>query len=316
MSRKTFVNEMLLQAGKTHPAAPLLTSGPLLPLIKIASAEISNLCSILRPTSEDKMSWTTNAFLLALEDAEVLFAPWIPLARGSGGRPASKPSHLAWISFSTPAAPQTISSSAHLLRADPAEALTNQLSLLLQKKQSDDSNGHWSAIDIQLCDFPTIFHKTVPPDEWRFDYVKQAQDMYGSKNTPANVLVSDTYAWAFKVFDMVNPVHRIALYTAIIICKMLPNIFNPYAGRANVPVEKSATQTEILCAVRNAELRNVDRNGHGEAPPFIFMVTAYCIAWTYEESPLRKYVKKSAGFGEPWTNKHSKLRFSSPQTAY
>ncbi len=307
MSRKNFVKEMLHQATKSKPAAPLLKKGPLLPLIQDASKEIARLCSILQATPQDKQSWTMDALLFAVQDAQILFAPWIPLPNTHGGRPASKPSHLAWISFSTPPPPNTISSSSHLLRIDPAEVLTSQLSALSQRTQSDDANGHWSAVEIRLCDLPSIFHKTVPPDEWCIFYVTQAQQIYGPKGTAADSLVSETYTWAFNVFDMNNPVHRLALYTSIIVSKMLPNIFNPFAGPRvpAPPLAKTATVPEILRSVREVDLCDVPRNGHGEAAPFIFMVTMYCIAWTYQESPLRKYVRNSSGFGEPWANKHS-----------
>ncbi|PSS37023.1 hypothetical protein PHLCEN_2v1136 [Hermanssonia centrifuga] len=72
---------------------------------------------------------------------------------------------------------------------------------------------------------------------------------------------------------MNNPVHCLALYTSIIVSKMLPNIFNPFSGTRvpALPLAKTATVPEILHSVREVDLCNVPQNGHGEAVPFIFM---------------------------------------------
>ncbi|KAI9452141.1 hypothetical protein BJY52DRAFT_1226307 [Lactarius psammicola] len=293
MTPTTFADSLIKMSSPldpSPPAAPVLSNGSFLPLLKEAHRILLSLSQETHTTQQH--AFIRLFFLRAIQLLRIRFVPsHRPRSARSGASPRV-PVFNSWANLgvkdvtpipSLPILPSLPSSSQ--IAAD--SALTNAL--------ATDANADWSIKEISIPKIHSILHKSSLPDDFATPSLT---------NVP---YVDDTYAWVKSVYTTSKPLHHLALIVAIIASSFIPNLFPPknipkrLFHNANTPSQVHAVWNTLSWVKRD------NKKGMSDRLIFISMFTTFIIALYEPNSPLRLHIHASSknGLGDPWTNKHT-----------
>jgi hypothetical protein len=169
-------------------------------------------------------------------------------------------------------------------------------------------------MSITLSDIATYVDKVIGPDEFNWektgfglpleDVAPPTSDNYNETQW--------VYKWVFDHFDLRRPIHRLALWLAFIVSKIVPTLFfSPTTSRLpSLPSGIGDNSECIRLALQSMPLYNRDnKKGHKDPVPYISIVTCVAIALWDNDSPMRQKLltprRGRAGTGDGWTEKHS-----------
>ncbi|KAH9845958.1 hypothetical protein C2E23DRAFT_716408, partial [Lenzites betulinus] len=256
----------------------------------------------LRAHSEtERESELKKAMVRAFTAKQVHYMPdALPNPAGQGS-PSHQPSIHAWTTLG--AAPQARSLTAANARTH-SERIAFELHATAQSLEDSDVRGDWTFQEISLQHIHTILNRRVTPVDWS----------YGTALRSAVGITRSIYAWASQRFseDMQDWTCSLALSLAIILTKLLPNIFYPHPPKSNIlsaiasaPLSKPAA---CIAAVRRVPLDPPSSSVKGltNKPLYATQAAIWLLAWIDENSPLRTAIKAgNASTLKEFNSKHS-----------
>ncbi|KAH9845974.1 hypothetical protein C2E23DRAFT_864325 [Lenzites betulinus] len=185
-----------------------------------------------------------------------------------------------------------------------SERIAFELHATAQSLEDSDVRGDWTFQEISLQHIHTILNRRVTPVDWS----------YGTALRSAVGITRSIYAWASQRFseDMQDWTCSLALSLAIILTKLLPNIFYPHPPKSNIlsaiasaPLSKPAA---CIAAVRRVPLDPPSSSVKGltNKPLYATQAAIWLLAWIDENSPLRTAIKAgNASTLKEFNSKHS-----------
>ncbi|KAG2147970.1 hypothetical protein DEU56DRAFT_753232 [Suillus clintonianus] len=138
----------------------------------------------------------------------------------------------------------------------------------------------------------------IPPEEFCMDNIRL------DKSEPKDSMVQQTYQWAFAEFNMVKPLHQLALLVGMYVSKLIPDLFYDTDNCPDHDVYSTIFAfTKVVCRV--PWMANTSHKGCKTAAQFVMMVMVYILASFNRSSPLQCHFDWAKLFPTPWDMKHS-----------
>jgi len=254
---------------------------------------------------------------VACNRLKINFGPW-----SEGGFPGSgyvrgktvdrKVVPTVWCGFGNPPAP---GSEVPIGMMDNDEAVGYRLRIAKDRAIAVDTRADWTASKVLLGDYLVHFKRTINPT----DFTAISAGINNKTSKP----IRDIYSWAFNTFNISNPVHHLALFTAMLYQKARPYLNWPsdaktgagdlFHSRASTPSsDAGASSNDIhkerliisryVCQLEWCDGRT-SKTALKEGDPFIPIFVTYFLAYfAASESPLLL----GEGKAPPgWADKHS-----------
>ncbi|KAF8624925.1 hypothetical protein AX14_011693 [Amanita brunnescens Koide BX004] len=228
-------------------------------------------------------------FATMLKKMEIHFLPWHCDPSGRPGRNFSKVDPQWWMTIDHTKSASTIHIQQPVAEASHAVAL-----------EVAAANAHvkWS-IAGKLYQMQGLWKKTCRPDDWNIAHASLQAGDESSK------YVADTYEYVDSIFNGSKWQHHMALVWAILFSRVAPNI--SYRKLEKKPRDTSeSTITKMIREMSWVPPESKHRKGITSPKPFVTMVSTMIIAVRDPNSPLYKEAEKRKGFGNEWSQKHSK----------
>lgn len=256
------------------------------------------------PNQRKEREFILEILVQSLSAANIANVPWYEAPGNVGVDGGRKPSWKFWLGLSTPLDPQP----RHRVPQDEIidisisddEQVVIDANIAAEQALQSDPGAEWVSVRWPLCDLVRYLHKSVVPVEFNPISCLTASE---------EGLVFDVYTWVSLNFRMHIPTHRLALFVAIIVSRMLPKI--QVQRKTRIPLGTPANPEDIRHFLHTVSLEiPANKAGKMAQEPFISAVTTIAVAIWDERSPLRRRYEAAAklpgraGAGESWTSKH------------
>jgi hypothetical protein len=252
----------------------------------------------------------------ALKSANLVYLPWYCQGPRNATRSDRAADFHTWIVLNQPGpVHQSVSLSASM-KLTPEGRVLAQASIAAISAWGEDPTATWNFNYSSLEDLSLFLSKAIPPLDFNWKYARFKGTMEDVAFNPSNFQSLETeviYKWVFLNIDIRKPIHRLAVWLAAIVGRMLPNVFFSAnnSTKLSLPSNTPNNPTAITAALQSFHLTSRNQKGHKDPKPYITIATVVFIALWDAESPLRKYLAddrlsyEKTKFGEKWTNKHS-----------
>lgn len=290
LSHHELASRMYIQVNPNRqsaaPRAPFIARGTFQVMLRLTVNKLSEEFGNIR--GKDFDSWVTAKIQHVLEAYRYKVIPWAP--RDTRQLAAvwnnwALVNVLSPIDGPTPAPAQATHSSA--VEAAIAQAISSH--------QQSDPTRPWSISEVHATDLLQIIQRGTAP-QWESPTKKQKVEQ-----SPDSLYVSETYAWAQRVFDIRRPTHYLALVIGFIMGKMCPNISYDKSELANLFKDKPHA-IEARTRVGNMSWTASRSIAHKDAGRVASAFIVSVMAITDTDSPLRRYMPSDGGsVGVQWS---------------
>ena len=315
ISRTRLIRELYdrtVTAKKTTPSAPFFKNS-------FAYSLFPKLCEripFIGGRDKDPIqsaTFCTEVFSEALEASSITFIPWFISKQGRRTRASRPASVTAWIRVNDPNyRPQVIDVDAILTA--PQDLVIAHSSQAATNAHTEDAQEPWSVAGLTLSQLTQFVNKSVPPIEFSWERAKFGCSIteVAPPDDPRHKEVQWYYRWVHMHFSMRNPVHRLALWTAFIVSRMVPQIFfsvNARDAPLHLPKGTTNEPDDIRHALQSMPLYPRDGKGIKDPVPYITITTTLIVALWDPASLLRQRMETHRqgqyGTGNAWAIKHS-----------
>jgi hypothetical protein len=176
----------------------------------------------------------------------------------------------------------------------PQEQQSLEAEQAVQHIMDIDADAPWNISDLSLQDLRLAINRNNRPDDYKVFEEKEAQN-------PSNY-PSVNHVWVEQIFDIKNPLHRLALIISHIFSHLAPRI---NIDHGNPTADQIHTESRFKTYIDTCNWVKKDKKGQTDKAHIRWTLLPYIIGWYDKKSPFRKYYASHGKVGSKWSEKHS-----------
>lgn len=309
MTRLTFVKGLLSSCVWTdgRPTAPFSRTSFAFVTLKRVCALLPTLIESEFDSDKDSKTFVENILVEALSRSKIDYMRWYDTAtnRHAGTWAGRVPSDFVYIHIAAPA------SHAAAAEDNPfaSHAIITSEDIVIESSRSAtrraimaDPGAEWMASQFSLRELVQYADKNCPPTEFNLS-AAGVNDTRTMEQSPE--LYAD-YKWVADNFKMSHPLHRLAVFVAIVFTRLIPCHF--FVEGQRLPEDLRSTDPKVIrdhLLRMDLEESRSTQGGRKARGPFIAIVTTIAVTMWDERSPMRRRFKAGTkGLGNKWNTKH------------